>query len=301
MRYTKLLTALNAIPEKMEQLLKQGDAIKDISRIFTYAHNFLYLGRGYNYPVALEGALKLKEISYIHAEGYPAAEMKHGPIALIDKDMPVVFIATNHSTYEKVLSNIQEVKARDGKIIAVISEKVSIRRFEKVEEPEGVVATYTHGGGRIGVLVDAKTAVVNDEVREAVRNVAMQVAALNPSYVSASDVPADFEEHEKEILMAAIVKENEELPENKRKPQQILEKQLIGRLNKELKEICLNDQIYVKAEDGKQTVSQYLAQVGKANNTTITIQKFVRFEVGEGMEKRQENFADEVMSQVKHE
>ncbi len=112
---------------------------------------------------------------------------------------------------------------------------------------------------------------------------------------------ADFEEHEKEILMAAIVKENEELPENKRKPQQILEKQLIGRLNKELKEICLNDQIYVKAEDGKQTVSQYLAQVGKANNTTITIQKFVRFEVGEGMEKRQENFADEVMSQVKHE
>ncbi len=186
-------------------------------------------------------------------------------------------------------------------MIAVISEKLSIRRFEKVEEPEGVVATYTHGGGRIGVLVDAKTAVVNDEVREAVRNVAMQVAALNPSYVSASDVPADFEEHEKEILMAAIVKENEELPENKRKPQQILEKQLIGRLNKELKEICLNDQIYVKAEDGKQTVSQYLAQVGKANNTTITIQKFVRFEVGEGMEKRQENFADEVMSQVKHE
>ena len=178
---------------------------------------------------------------------------------------------------------------------------IAIRRFERVEEPEGVVATYTHGGGRIGVLVDAKSAVVNDEVREAVRNVAMQVAALNPSYVSASDVPADFEEHEKEILMAAIVKENEELPENKRKPQQILEKQLIGRLNKELKEICLNDQIYVKAEDGKQTVSQYLAQVGKANNTTITIQKFVRFEVGEGMEKRQENFADEVMSQVKHE
>lgn len=185
-------------------------------------------------------------------------------------------------------------------MIAVISEKLSIRRFERVEEPNGLVATYTHGGGRIGVLVDAETAVVNDAVKEAVRNVAMQVAALNPSYVDAADVPEDFKDHEKEILLAAIIKENDELPENKRKPRQILEKQLIGRLNKELKEICLNDQIYVKAEDGKQSVSQYLAQVGKENGTTIRIKKFVRFEVGEGLEKRHENFADEVMSQVKN-
>ena len=122
MRYTKVLTALNAIPEKMEQLLKQGDAIKDISRIFTYAHNFLYLGRGYNYPVALEGALKLKEISYIHAEGYPAAEMKHGPIALIDDEMPVVVVATKNVLYEKVVSNIQEIKARKARVIAIVSE-----------------------------------------------------------------------------------------------------------------------------------------------------------------------------------
>lgn len=121
-RYAKVLEDLNSIPEKMEKLLQQADEIKDISRIFTYAHNFLYLGRGYNYPVALEGALKLKEISYIHAEGYPAAEMKHGPIALIDEEMPVVVIATKNVLYEKVLSNIQEIKARKARVIAIVSE-----------------------------------------------------------------------------------------------------------------------------------------------------------------------------------
>jgi glucosamine--fructose-6-phosphate aminotransferase (isomerizing) len=126
--YLEIVKGLSEIPEKIREVLKTNDKVADLARTFTYAHNFLYLGRGYSYPVALEGALKLKEISYIHAEGYPAAEMKHGPIALIDKDMPVVFIATNHSTYEKVLSNIQEVKARDGKIIAVISEKDVLAR-----------------------------------------------------------------------------------------------------------------------------------------------------------------------------
>lgn len=119
--YLNLIGELNAIPDKMVELLEQGDKIKEISRIFTYAHNFLYLGRGYNYPVALEGALKLKEISYIHAEGYPAAEMKHGPIALIDEEMPVVVIATKNVLYEKVLSNIQEIKARHARVIAVVS------------------------------------------------------------------------------------------------------------------------------------------------------------------------------------
>jgi len=121
-RYVKIIEELNKIPEKMEHLLKECDNIKDISRIFTYAHNFLYLGRGYNYPVALEGALKLKEISYIHAEGYPAAEMKHGPIALIDEEMPVVVVATKNNLYDKVLSNIQEIKARHARVIAIVSE-----------------------------------------------------------------------------------------------------------------------------------------------------------------------------------
>lgn len=121
-RYIKIIEALNEIPGKMEKLLTQCDNIKDISRIFTYAHNFLYLGRGYNYPVALEGALKLKEISYIHAEGYPAAEMKHGPIALIDEEMPVVVVATKNGLYDKVLSNIQEIKARHARVIAIVSD-----------------------------------------------------------------------------------------------------------------------------------------------------------------------------------
>ena len=119
--YQTIVRELNDIPKKMQEVLKLNDRIADLSRMFTYAHNFLYLGRGFSYPVAMEGALKLKEISYIHAEGYPAAEMKHGPIALIDSDMPVVVIATHNAMYEKVLSNIQEIKARQGKVIALVS------------------------------------------------------------------------------------------------------------------------------------------------------------------------------------
>ncbi len=120
--YMQLLTELETIPKKVERVLEQNENIKLIAREYKNARNFIYLGRGYNFPVALEGALKLKEISYIHAEGYPAAEMKHGPIALIDEEMPVVFIATKDSSYEKIVSNIQEVKARKGKIIAVVTE-----------------------------------------------------------------------------------------------------------------------------------------------------------------------------------
>lgn len=120
--YTTMLHDLQQIPKLMKKVLKLNDQIADMSKIFTYAHNFIYLGRGYNYPVALEGALKLKEISYIHAEGYPAAEMKHGPIALIDSEMPVVAIATSDSVYEKTISNIQEIKARRGKVIAIVTE-----------------------------------------------------------------------------------------------------------------------------------------------------------------------------------
>jgi len=120
--YDETLEELIHIPEKIERILKQNDKIKQMAARFTYAHNFLYLGRGYNYPVALEGALKLKEISYIHAEGYPAAEMKHGPIALVDSEMPVIFIATHHVLYQKIVSNIQEVISRHGHIIAVVTE-----------------------------------------------------------------------------------------------------------------------------------------------------------------------------------
>lgn len=120
--FSDIIEELNRIPEKMKEVLKMNGKIAELSKMFTYAHNFIYLGRGYSYPVALEGALKLKEISYIHAEGYPAAEMKHGPIALVDAEMPVVVIATHNGMYEKVLSNIQEIKARKGRVIALVTE-----------------------------------------------------------------------------------------------------------------------------------------------------------------------------------
>lgn len=120
--FQKTCHELTQIPKKMERVLQQNDAIENLSLQFTYARNFLYLGRGYNYPVALEGALKLKEISYIHAEGYPAAEMKHGPIALVDEEMPIVFLATHHQLYHKIISNMQEVQSRNGRIVAIVTE-----------------------------------------------------------------------------------------------------------------------------------------------------------------------------------
>src|SRR5574344_2117854 len=139
--YLDIVKELSAIPDKMSEVLKQNNRIADLSRTVTYAHNFLYLGRGYSYPVALEGALKLKEISYIHAEGYPAAEMKHGPIALIDSDMPVVVVATHNAMYEKVLSNIQEIKARNGKVIALVTKgdnTISKIADQVIELPETI-------------------------------------------------------------------------------------------------------------------------------------------------------------------
>ena len=137
--YRAVIDELQQIPAKIQHILGQNDRIATLSKIFTYAHNFLYLGRGWNFPVALEGALKLKEISYIHAEGYPAAEMKHGPIALIDQEMPVVVIATHHQLYEKIISNMQEVKSRNGRIIAIVTEGDEVVKqmvSEYIEVPE---------------------------------------------------------------------------------------------------------------------------------------------------------------------
>ena len=179
--------------------------------------------------------------------------------------------------------------------IAVIGENLKIRRFEKVSAENGLVVTYLHGGGRIGVLVAADTDVANDAVKEALVNVAMQVAALAPKYVSRDEIDADYIAHEKEILLAQIKND----PKESSKPEKVIEGMINGRINKELKEICLVDQIYVKAEDGKQTVAQYIAQVAKENNANITLKKFVRYETGEGLEKKNEDFAAEVAAQMK--
>ena len=178
--------------------------------------------------------------------------------------------------------------------IARIGENLNIRRFEKVEAENGFVVSYVHGGGRIGVIVEAETDVVNDAVKEAMTNLAMQVAALSPKYVSTGDVSEEYKAHEKEILMAQIAND----PKMAGKPEKVIEGAVTGRLNKELKEVCLLEQAYVKAEDGKQTVAQYIAQVAKENNAKLSVKRFVRFETGEGIEKKADDFAAEVAAQA---
>ena len=178
--------------------------------------------------------------------------------------------------------------------IATIGENMNIRRFQQVKEENGFVASYTHMGGKIGVLVDVETDVVNDDLKEMAKNVAMQIAALRPQYTNRDEVSADYIEHEKEILMAQIQND----PKESQKPEKVIQGMIQGRIKKELKEICLLDQTYVKAEDGKQSVAQYVAQVAKANNATVAVKGFVRFETGEGIEKKEENFAEEVAKQM---
>ena len=176
--------------------------------------------------------------------------------------------------------------------IAIIGENMNIRRFEQVEEANGFVASYIHAGGKIGVLVDVETDVVNDDIKDMAKNVAMQAAALKPMFTSRDEVSADYIAKETEILTAAA--KNEKPDANDK----IIEGMVKGRINKELKETCLLDQVYVKAEDGKQSVSQYVAAVAKANGASIKVKKFIRFETGEGLEKKSEDFAAEVAKQM---
>ena len=176
--------------------------------------------------------------------------------------------------------------------ISVIGENMKIRRFSQLEEANGFIASYIHAGGKIGVLVDVETDVVNDAVKEMAKNVAMQAAALKPLYTNRDEVDADYIEKEKEILTAAA--KNEKPDANDK----IISGMVMGRINKELKEICLLDQVYVMAEDGKQSVGQYVAAVAKANGAKIAVKKFLRFETGEGLEKKEENFAEEVAKQM---
>ena len=178
--------------------------------------------------------------------------------------------------------------------IAVIGENMNIRRFVQVTEENGFVASYTHMGGKIGVLVDVVTDVVNDDIKEMAKNIARQVAALKPQYVTDAEVSEEYKQHEKEILAAQIAND----PKMAGKPEKVIQGAVMGRLSKELKEICLGDQVYVKAEDGKQSVGKYIEEVAKANGANITIKSFVRWETGEGIEKKEEDFAAEVAKQM---
>ena len=202
----------------------------------------------------------------------------------MDAFMAEKWIADESLTVEQALSSQ----------IAIIGENMKIRRYEKVTEANGFVASYIHAGGKIGVLVDVETDVVNDAVREMAKNIAMQAAALKPQFTNRSEVSAEYIEHEKSILMAQIQND----PKESQKPEKVIQGMIEGRINKELKEICLLDQVYVKAEDGKQSVKAYVDSVAKAEGAKITIKGFVRFETGEGLEKKNENFAEEVAKQM---
>lgn len=177
--------------------------------------------------------------------------------------------------------------------ISIIGENMHIRRFQKLVQNDGFVQDYVHAGGRIGVILSVKSDVVNEAVEEMAKNIAMQIAALNPKYTSRAEVDQDFLAKETEILTEAARNEKPNAPEK------VLNGMVMGRLNKELKEICLVDQVYVRAEDGKQTVQQYVDSVAKAQNAKIQLVTFVRFETGEGLEKKNENFAEEVAAQMK--
>lgn len=192
------------------------------------------------------------------------------------------------------LDNTLTVAEKLSSMISIIGENMSIRRFGQVEETNGVLVSYIHGGGKIGVLIDLETDVVNDAIKEMAHNVAMQVAALKPLYTSDAEVDADYLAKEKEILIAQIKND----PKEANKPEKVIEGMIQGRIKKQLKDICLLDQPYVKAADGKQSVEAYVAEVAKANGANVKVKSFVRFETGEGIEKKSENFAEEVAKQM---
>ena len=281
---------------------------------------------------ATEGNMEAA-VDWLREKGLASAQKKAGRIAaegivatcLVNDDHKAVVVEVNAETdfvakNEKFQSYVADVAAQavkttatdiDGFLaekwekdpsltvkealasqIAVIGENMNIRRFAQLEEENGFVASYIHAGGKIGVLVDVETDVVNDAIKEMAKNVAMQAAALKPLYTNDSEVDADYIAKEKEILTVAA--KNEKPDANDK----IINGMVMGRIKKELKEICLLDQVYVKAEDGKQSVAQYVAQVAKENGAKITVKKFVRFETGEGIEKKEENFAEEVAKQM---
>ena len=275
-----------------------------------------------------------KAVEYLREQGLAGAEKKAGRIAaegvsftkISDDGKTGVVVEVNAETdfvakNEKFQNFVKEVAAQALKTsatdidsvlqekwdldpsktgseqlsatIAVIGENMNIRRFTKITEENGFVQDYIHSGGRIGVLLQVKSTVVNDAIKDMAKNLAMQIAALNPKYITRAEVDQEYLKNEKEILLAAAKNEKPNAPEK------VLLGMVEGRLNKELQEVCLVDQVYVRAEDGKQKVGQYLESVAKAQNAEISLVRFVRYETGEGLEKKNEDFAAEVAAQIK--
>ncbi len=261
-------------------------------------------------------AKAVKKAGRIAAEGIVMAEVRDDKTAaIVEVNSETDFVAKNADFQGFVKAVVNQAIATESKDmdafmaeawnedasktvkdaltekIAVIGENLNIRRFEKVES-DGCIVAYIHGGGRIGVLVEAATDVVNDDVKTCLKNVAMQVAAMSPKYVSRDEVSQDFLDKEKEILLAQAKND----PKNANKPENIIEKMIVGRLNKEMKEICLLDQVYV--QDGDLTVAKYVEKVAKEAGANLSVKKFIRFETGEGLEKKNEDFAAEVAAQM---
>ncbi|MDO4474589.1 MAG: translation elongation factor Ts [Eubacteriales bacterium] len=261
-------------------------------------------------------AKAVKKAGRIAAEGIVMAGIENDKVAaIVEVNSETDFVAKNADFQAFVKAVVNQAVATESKDmdsfmseawnedtsktvkdaltekIAVIGENMNIRRFEKIET-EGCVVSYIHGGGRIGVLIEADTDVVNDEVKTCLKNVAMQVAAMSPKYVSRDEVSQEFLDKEKEILLAQAKND----PKNANKPENIIEKMIIGRLNKEMKEICLLDQVYV--QDGDLTVGKYVEKVAKETGANLSVKKFIRFETGEGLEKKNEDFAAEVAAQM---
>ena len=275
-----------------------------------------------------------KAVEYLREQGLAGAEKKAGRIAaegvsftkISDDGKTGVVVEVNAETdfvakNEKFQNFVKEVAAQALKTsatdidsflqekwdldpsktvseqlsatISVIGENMNIRRFTKITEENGFVQDYIHSGGRIGVLLQVKSTVVNDAIKGMAKNLAMQIAALNPKYITRAEVDQEYLKNEKEILLAAAKNEKPNAPEK------VLLGMVEGRLNKELQEVCLVDQVYVRAEDGKQKVGQYLESVAKAQNAEISLVRFVRYETGEGLEKKNEDFAAEVAAQIK--
>ena len=275
-----------------------------------------------------------KAVEYLREQGLAGAEKKAGRIAaegvsftkISDDGKTGVVVEVNAETdfvakNEKFQNFVKEVAAQALKTsatdidsflqekwdldpsktvseqlsatISEIGENMNIRRFTKITEENGFVQDYIHSGGRIGVLLQVKSTVVNDAIKDMAKNLAMQIAALNPKYITRAEVDQEYLKNEKEILLAAAKNEKPNAPEK------VLLGMVEGRLNKELQEVCLVDQVYVRAEDGKQKVGQYLESVAKAQNAEISLVRFVRYETGEGLEKKNEDFAAEVAAQIK--
>lgn len=265
-------------------------------------------------------AASAKKAGRIAAEGIVSILVEGNKAAIVEVNSETDFVAKNDKFKEfvnNVLRQILSSSAVDVETlkqekwiddssrtvaeelssqIAVIGENINIRRFERFEIEKGVLSDYVHGEGRIGVLLQVNTDSNDDVVKTLLSDICMQIAAMNPKYVAREEVSEEYINSERSVLLAQAINENNQLPEAKRKPENIIEKMLEGRLTKQLKEICLLDQVFVK--DGDFTVGKYIEKIAKEVGTSIQVEKFVRFETGEGIEKKQDDFAAEVAAQM---